>query len=90
MKSILQEDKKCFICGSLQVHEHHIYFGANRKASENNGFKVYLCPAHHNMSNCGVHFNRQLDLQLKQLCQRKFEETHSREEFMKLIGKNYL
>ena len=90
MKSILQEDKKCFICGSHYVHDHHVYFGANRKASENNGFKVYLCPAHHNLSKYGVHFNRLLDLELKKLCQIKFEETHTREEFMKLIGKNYL
>lgn len=31
-----------------------------------------------------------LDLRLKQDCQRKFEETHSREEFMAIIGRNYL
>ncbi len=90
MKSILQEDKKCFICGNTCVHEHHIYFGANRKISEQNGFKVYLCPAHHNMSDYGVHFNRELDLQLKQLCQSKYEETHSREEFIELIKRSYL
>lgn len=90
MKSILQEDKVCFICGNTQVHEHHIYFGANRKASENNGFKVYLCPYHHNMSDEGVHFNKELDIQLKKMCQEKFEEKHTREEFMKIIGKNYL
>lgn len=42
------------------------------------------------MSNEGVHFNRELDLKLKRECQAKFEETHSREEFMKIIGKNYL
>ncbi len=27
---------------------------------------------------------------LKQDCQRKFEETHTREEFMAIIGRNYL
>lgn len=42
------------------------------------------------MSNEGVHFNRELDLKLKRECLAKFEETHSREEFMKIIGKNYL
>lgn len=31
-----------------------------------------------------------LDLRLKQDCQRRFEETHSREEFMAIIGRNYL
>ena len=42
------------------------------------------------MSDYGVHFNKKLDLKLKQDCQRKFEETHSREEFLEIIGRNYL
>ena len=29
-------------------------------------------------------------MMLKRHCQMKYEETHSREEFMALIGKNYL
>ncbi|WP_418205773.1 hypothetical protein [Anaerotignum faecicola] len=29
-------------------------------------------------------------MRLKQDCQRKFEETHTREEFMAIIGRNYL
>lgn len=90
MKSIISNEKKCFICGSPYTHKHHIYGAANRSISEHNGFWVYLCPAHHNMSDYGVHFNKELDLQLKQLCQREYEKTHSREEFVQLIGKNYL
>lgn len=42
------------------------------------------------MADYGVHFNKELNLKLKRECQEKFEETHSREEFMRLIGKNYL
>jgi hypothetical protein len=42
------------------------------------------------MSYDGVHFNRELDLRLKRACQAKYEETHSREEFIALIGKNYI
>lgn len=90
MKSIINNDKKCLICGKTSVHKHHIFFGANRPISEKNGFWVYLCPAHHNMSDYGVHFNRELDTQLKQLCQSLYEETHTREDFIKLIGKSYL
>ena len=90
-KSILQTEKECYITGStINLHEHHIYAGGNRKISEKYGFKVWLRADWHNMSDYGVHFNRDLDLHLKQECQRKFEETHSREEFMRLIGKNYL
>ena len=92
-KSILQGDKKeCYITGRTDnLHLHHIYFGTGlRKISDIYGFTVWLTAEYHNMSNKGVHFNRQLDLKLKRDCQRKFEETHTRAEFMALIGKNYL
>lgn len=70
----------------------HIYAGGRRQISEREGFWVYLAPWLHNQSNHGVHGKdgHELDLMLKQHCQMKYEETHSREEFMKLIGKNYL
>lgn len=72
------------------LHKHHIYGGPNRRISEANGFWVYLRADWHNMSDYGVHFNRELDLDLKQKCQRKYEENHSRAEFIALIGRNYL
>ncbi len=91
-KSILQTKKECFLTGQPDgLHKHHIYFGnPNRKISEQNGFWVWLIPRFHNMSDEGVHFNRELDLKLKRICQAKYEETHSREDFIKLIGKSYL
>lgn len=92
--SILQNEKVCYITGRTDnLHKHHIYFGnPNRKISEKNGFWVYLTGELHNQSNEGVHCinGKALDLRLKQDCQRKFEETHSRKEFMELIGMNYL
>ena len=91
MKSILQNEKKCYITGDTNnLHCHHIYAGTNRQVSEKHGFKVWLRADWHNMSNYGVHLNKNLDLHLKQECQRKFEETHTRAEFMALIGRNYL
>lgn len=91
MRSIIQKDKECYFCHTIQnLHEHHIYFGKNRKISEQNGFKVWLCARHHNMSNEGVHFDTAKDTYLKQLCQSTYEQSHSRQDFMKLIGKNYL
>lgn len=92
-KSILQGDKKeCYITGRTDnLHLHHIYFGTGlRKISDENGFVVWLTAEYHNMSNKGVHFNRELDLKLKRDCQRKYEETHTREEFRNLIGRSYL
>lgn len=90
-KSILQDEKVCFITGSTNnLNLHHIYMGPNRKTSDKNGFTVYLRADWHNMSNYSVHFDSDLDLHLKQICQAKYEETHSREDFIKLIGRNFL
>lgn len=40
----------------------------------------------------GVHgmFGHELDLKLKQECQKEYEKNHTRESFIKLIGKSYL
>lgn len=90
MKSIIQSEKKCFFCQSPHVEEHHLYFGAKRKLSEKYGLKVWLCPAHHRTGPVSPHRNREVDLELKMMGQRKFEETHTREEFMRIFGRNYL
>lgn len=90
-RSILQNEKKCFVTGRTQgLHKHHIYGGYNRKHSERHGFFVWLVPEYHNMSNEGVHFNPAFDTYLKKLCQAEYEKTHSRDEFLEIIGRNYL
>ena len=81
----------CWVCGSTQdLHTHEIYFAANRKISIKHGFQVRLCGRHHNLSNEGVHFDKELDLKLKRMCQEEYERSHTRSEFMKLMGRNYL
>lgn len=94
MKSIMQDEKKCYICGSRYwLHRHHIYGGnKNRDNSEKYGFTVWLCEPHHT-GPYGVHgemSDKFFSEKLMRECQAKFEETHSHEEFMKIIGKNYL
>lgn len=92
MQSILQRIKECYICHSKSnLHYHHIYYGKNRPISDKHGFTCYLCYNHHE-GTFGVHgkYGEELSLKLKIKCQKKFEETHSREEFIKLIGKNYI
>lgn len=99
-KSILHEkDGTCYLCMRLNqdfdlrsgLHKHHVYEGKpNRKISEANGFIVYLCPEHHNSCSESVHDNKEnMDL-IKRDCQELYEETHTRKEFMELIGRNYL
>lgn len=91
-KSIISNERACLVCGTpYNIHHHHIYYGtANRKLSEKYGCWCYLCVKHHNMSNEGVHFNKELDSELKKYCQRTFERTRTREEFMRIFGRNYL
>ena len=91
MKSIIQDDKQCFVCGQYHwLESHHIFFGtANRKLSEKYGLKVWLCHEHHR-GNTGVHQDRVLDVAIKKVAQRKFEETHSRLDFINIFGKSYL
>lgn len=88
MKSVLQTEKKCFVCGTTcNLHDHHIFFGtANRKQSEKYGMKVWLCQEHHTGS-AGAHFNKDLDMHLK-----KYFEANlgTREAFRSVFGKSYL
>jgi hypothetical protein len=90
-KSIMQhcEEPQCYITGSrINLDKHHCVHGrANRKIAEKYGLWVYL---RHD-----IHMNlhdkdKELDRELEQDAQRAFEKEHSREEWMKLIGKNYL
>ena len=93
--SLLQgKEKQCFITGAsfCQLEKHHIYFGPGlRKISDKHGFWVWLTPEMHRGTD-GVHGKNghELDLRLKRECQKAYEEKHGREEFMKLIGRNYL
>lgn len=98
-KSILhQRDGTCYLCVRLHqdysrhkvVHEHHVYGGRNRSISEANGFKVYLCPEHHEFGKEAAHRDNRIMRLMQQDCQREFEKTESREAFMSLIGENYL
>jgi hypothetical protein len=92
MQSIIQTEQECYITQStLGLHKHHIFGGANRKKSEKYGLYVYLIGRLHNMSDAGVHFDKDFDLALKRHGQRAFEKVHGdRELFMHEFGRNYL
>ena len=92
-KSIISNERVCLVCGThLNLHKHHIYEGVGRRTlSEKWGCWCYLCARHHNMSNEGVHFNKTLDLKLKQQCQKAWEfQCGTREEFIKTFRRSYL
>ena len=92
-KSIISNEKECFVCGSYQnLHKHHIFYGhANRRISEKYGCWVYLCDIHHNMSSDGVHFNKPFDTTLKKYCQEKWQEINgNKDQFIETFGRSYL
>ena len=86
MKSIISNEKICLVCSTpYALHKHHIYEGTGRRSqSEKYGCWCYLCGVHHNLSNAGVHFNKKLDLELKQMTQKKFMEVYPEIDFIKL------
>jgi len=91
--SILQDKKECIVCGqSYNLHTHEVFYGNNRQKSIKDGCCVYLCGRHHNLSDAGVHFNKKLDIELKQVMQKRWMEYYNKniDEFIKEYGKNYI
>lgn len=94
MNSILQTNKFCWVCGvSKNIMLHHIFYGTGKRAlSDKYGLTIYLCGMHHNLSKNGVHFNKQLDNEIKRMAQEKAMEYYgwSEEDWMKIFRRNYL
>jgi hypothetical protein len=90
-KSVFTEDlEHCYICGKPRVHLHEIIYGKNRINSIKYNFVIPLCANHHTGKD-GIHFNKDLDLYYKRLCQIYFENNiGNRIEFIKIFGRSYL
>ena len=74
MKSIIDQTKKCYVCGrTTGLHNHHIFFGKNKHNADEDGLTVYLCWEHHEGTN-GVHGIKgsKLNLELKLMAQKKW------------------
>ena len=91
MESLIQNEKRCYLCDrKTGLEKHHIFAGvANRKISEAMGFWCFLCHDCH-VGYMGAQYNKDTGLMLKRDVQRAFEETHTRDEWMSIIRKNYL
>ncbi len=85
-----QRDKKivkygeCEYCHRKFKHldPHEVYGGSNRKRSMTNGFVKMLCRE--------CHSNNKIVEQLKIDTQKEFEKTHTREEFIKIVGQSFI
>lgn len=80
--------KECRLCGRYKkLEEHHLIFGrGEREISEKYNLKIKIC------RECHTRLHRSKDLMdwSKKLGQRMFEKDHTREEFIKVFGRNYL
>lgn len=99
MPSIMhQEPGTCYLCVRLHNdyrcwtmrEDHHVYDGPNRRMSEENGFKVKLCIPHHRTGPEAAHVNSKSMRLIQEDVQREYEKTHTRKQFLDLIGRNYL
>ena len=87
----MQTEKECYLCKTTRnLQKHHALHGSYRKNADKYGLWVWLCADHHTMGRDAIHRNPELDKELMKEAQRKFEETHTREEFIALFGKNRL
>ena len=92
-KSIIQDEKECYVCHTIRcLEKHHVFNGtASRKKSDHDGLTIWLCNRHHTGSNYSVHQNQELDLLIKKRGQLAWERKYgTREEFLKRYGKNYM
>lgn len=73
-------------------HKHHVFGGANRKLSEKDGLYFYLRPEMHNMSDKGIHFNKDFMDYAHKVGQLAWQEYYNKttEDFIARYGKNYL
>lgn len=94
MWSALTDDMDhCMFTGTAPVERHHVYGATSKrkKLSEKYGFIAPLRPDLHPNGSLAGKYGKNIDIILKQRCQRIYEEQHgTRERFMEEFGKSYL
>lgn len=89
-KSIMVTERgRCFMCRRITpTEEHHIFEGANRKASEKYGLKIHVCRSCHNK----IHMNPKEYAYLKVSGQHRAMYIYgwTVDEFRRHFRKSYL
>lgn len=93
-----KSDKRCYLCMLLnndyRIHpvteEHHVLFGDTKWVSDAYGLRVNLCIEHHRTGKAAVHNNHVNAELLMKLAQQIFMEEYPEEDWMEIVGKNYL
>ena len=94
MKSLLSNEKRCYMCGSTQwIEVHHIFFGRGlKKVCDEYGMTVSLCHYCHNEPPNGVHQNKENRRALQEKAQKIAMEHYgwTVEDFRSHFGKNFI
>lgn len=87
MQSIIQTDKVCYLCGSVDsLQLHHCIHGNNRSRADKDGLTVWLCVRCHT----NLHQRGWNDMALKRIAEAAWCRRYgSEEDFIKRYGKSY-
>lgn len=89
MKSVIQKERECYICGRTEpLQVHHCFEGAYRAKAEEYGGKMYLCCACH----IRAHENETMLQFLRERAQKALMNYYgwTEEEFRQHIGRSFL
>ncbi|MBE6146927.1 MAG: hypothetical protein E7168_01175 [Firmicutes bacterium] len=85
--SLFTDDlEHCIICGKKKDHINEVFPGAFRQRSIKEHMVLPLCSSHHRQ----IHNDTELSLYWKRSCQKLFEKSRTRDEFIKIFGRSYL
>lgn len=88
MKSIIQEERKCYLCGEIRnLHRHHCLYGtANRRLAEKDGLWIWLCVGCH----MDLHEKGIMDKEIKTAAREAWCERYGTiDDFLERYGKIY-
>lgn len=96
-KSIMQLDHVCYLCSKNgqtdRLERHHIFGGANRGKSEEDGLWVWLCGNEcHRNGKQAAHRSRNTMISLHRAGELAYLEAYNKtkEDFLTRYGRNYL
>ena len=90
--SIMPQDPRWSTQRFRGCHRHEVFGASNRQKSIEDGLVIFLRPEDHNMSEKGIHANREFDIYARKRAQLAWMEFYGKteEQFRKRYGKNWL
>lgn len=89
---IMPEDERWSTERFAGSHRHEVFGGANRQLSIKDGLIIFLTPEMHNMSNKGIHFDKEFMDYAHKKGQEVWQKCYNKttEDFIARYGRSYL